>query len=648
MTPRLAAGARPAVADSVARRLLRHTARDLPRGAGPDPERTRLVLDWAGPVAADLPDERAVQAACGLMHVHGRATGGPAPLAVDYASVVAGLLGALGATALHLGRARGLELGEVRTSVAQGALLSVGQYLAAATAPADSAAATAPADSAAAGGDPPHAGQAPPAEGGLLPGGGPPPSAGCGDPPGGQATLVTCDGARVEIETLDPLAWREFWVRLGVPAGVAGRGWLPFQQRFATAVCPLPDALRQAARRHTVAELRAAADHAQVSLLVVRDDPAPATRPAPWQLTASSGPGGEAGPRPGPGGGPGPVDGAEAGTARRGGVPSPRPTPPPDAVLPLTGLRVVESTRRVQGPVAGHVLRMLGADVVRVEPPGGDPMRWLAPLAGGCSARFSALNAGKSVIEADLTTRQGRGTVRALAADADVFLHNWAPGKAARFGLTARDLSAGNPSLVYAWASGFGDAFGDRPPVGTDYLAQVHSGLAAAVRPADEPPAPSLMTLTDVLGGLVCAQGVLAALALRAATGRGGCVHSSLLSAGVLVPRPAYRAHWTPLDRPLRTADGHLYLGPGARRDPERVCRLLDGADPAFPADAAARFTRRTTRDWLARLAEAGTTATPVLTDLTALTRDAAFRTAVTPPDAATGYARPVTPWEFV
>jgi crotonobetainyl-CoA:carnitine CoA-transferase CaiB-like acyl-CoA transferase len=140
---------------------------------------------------------------------------------------------------------------------------------------------------------------------------------------------------------------------------------------------------------------------------------------------------------------------------------------------------------------------------------------------------------------------------------------------------------------------------------------------------------------------------VLAALALRAATGRGGCVHSSLLSAGVLVPRPAHRVRWTPLDRPLRTADGHLYLGPGARRDPERVCRLLDGADPAFPADAATRFARRTTRDWLARLAEAGVTATPVLADLTALTRDAAFRTAVTPPDAATGYARPVTPWEF-
>ncbi|POX49308.1 CoA transferase [Streptomyces sp. Ru71] len=589
MTPRLGVGTRPAVSLDVAERLLRHSARALPQGADADP--VRLLIGWAGPVARDLPDERAVQAACGLLHVHGRATGGPAPLAVDYASVVAGVLGALGVTAVRVGRARGLDLREVRTSVAQGALLAVGQYLAAATAASP---------------DP------------ELPSS--PPPSGAADAEG-LATLVTSDGVRAEIETLDPLAWREFWVRLGVPAGLAGRGWLPFQQRFATAVCPLPGALRQAARRCTLAELRAAADDTGVSLLVVRADPAPAACPAPWELT------------------PGPREAH--------GVPSPRPATADGAVLPLSGLRVVESTRRVQGPLAGHVLRMLGADVVRIEPPGGDPMRWLPPLAGDCSARFLALNAGKPVVEADLTTPQGRDTVRSLAAGADVFLHNWAPGKAARHGLDASDLLSAHPGLVYASASGFGDAFGDRPPVGTDYLAQVHSGLAAAVRPADEPPAPSLLTLTDVLGGLVCAQGALAGLAFRAATRRGARVHSSLLSAGVLVPRPAHRVRRPPLDRPLRTADGHLCLGPDARRHPEAVYRLLDGADPAYPQDAVARFARRTTEEWLARLADAGLTATPVLTDLRDLTRDAAFHAAVAPPDPATGYARPRAPWEF-
>ncbi|WP_328361815.1 CoA transferase [Streptomyces sp. NBC_00445] len=603
MTPRLRAAARPAVAAAIADRLLRHAAPGPRDATGPGRNAVRYIVDWAGPVDADLPDERAVQAACGLMQVHGRATGGPLPLAVDYASVVAGVLAAQGATALRVARARGLDLCEVRTSVAQGALLAVGQYLAAATAR-DNSRSPEP-DVPVAPSDVPHA--------------------------DGLATLETSDDARVEVETLDPLAWREFWVRLGVVPALAGRGWLPFQQRFATAVCPLPDELRRAARRRTLAELRAAAHHTGVSLLTVGSDPSPAVRPAPWCLTPV----------------PAPFPKARAHPESAG--PGPRPAAPVSgAVLPLTGLRVVESTRRVQGPLAGHVLRMLGAEVVRIEPPGGDPMRWLPPLSGDCSARFSALNAGKPVVEADLTTARGRDTVRALAAEADVFLHNWAPGKAAGLGLDASDLLPGHPALVYAWASGFGDAFGDRPPpLGTDYLAQVHSGLAAAVRPADQPPAPSLMTLTDVLGGLVCALGVLAALAAREATGRGSRVDSSLVSAAALVPRPAHRVRWTALDRPLRTADGHLCLGPEARARPEAVLRLLDGAGPMAAEDLAARVARRTTEEWTARLAEAGLTATPVRTDLAALARDPAFRAAVAPPDPVTGHARPYAPWEF-
>ncbi|PPS73452.1 hypothetical protein BV882_16115 [Streptomyces sp. 46] len=599
------ATARTAVAATIAGRLLRHAAPGLPDTSGPGREAVRCTVDWSGPVGADLPDEHAVQAACGLMQVHGRATGGPLPLAVDYASVVAGVLAAQGATALHVARARGLDLREVRTSVAQGALLAVGQYLAAATARDDSCS---PEPGS------PHAPVAPP----DVP------------QPGGLATLETADDARVEVETLDPLAWRDFWARLGVAPALAGRGWLPFEQRFATAVCPLPEELRQAALRRTMAELRAAANDTGVSLLAVGSDPAPAARPAPWSLT------------------PGPAPVPEARAHPDTAVPGPRPAVPVlGAVLPLAGLRVVESTRRVQGPLAGHVLRMLGAEVVRIEPPGGDPMRWLPPLAGDCSARFSALNAGKPVVEADLTTAQGRDTVRALIAEADVFLHNWAPGKAARLGLDACELLPGHPALVYAWASGFGDAFGDRPPLGTDYLAQVHGGLAAAVRPADQPPAPSLMTLTDVLGGLVCAQGVLAALAARETTGRGSRVDSSLVSAAALVPRPAHRARWTALDRPVRTADGHLCLGSAARAHPQAVLRLLDSAGPTATEDLAARFVRHTTEEWTARLAEAGLTATPVLTDLTALARDPAFRRAVAPPDPVTGHARPYAPWEF-
>jgi hypothetical protein len=196
VTPRLRAAARPAVAATIADRLLRHTAPGPRDPTGPGRDTVRYTVDWAGPVDADLPDERAVQAACGLMQVHGRATGGPLPLAVDYASVVAGLLAAQGVTALRIARARGLDLREVRTSVAQGALLAVGQYLAAATARADSG--------------------APEPDVPVVP----------SDVPqaDGLATLETSDDARVEVETLDPLAWREFWVRLGVAPAPARCG----------------------------------------------------------------------------------------------------------------------------------------------------------------------------------------------------------------------------------------------------------------------------------------------------------------------------------------------------------------------------------------------------------------------------------------
>ncbi|MYR89423.1 CoA transferase, partial [Streptomyces sp. SID685] len=77
----------------------------------------------------------------------------------------------------------------------------------------------------------------------------------------------------------------EFWALLGVPSALAGRGWLPFQQRFATAVCPLPEQLRAAARRRTLPDLAAAAYDSGVSLLTLGADPAPAVHPEPWRLT---------------------------------------------------------------------------------------------------------------------------------------------------------------------------------------------------------------------------------------------------------------------------------------------------------------------------------------------------------------------------
>lgn len=424
-------------------------------------------IGWPGPVDLPLADEAGVQAACGIMHVHGRKSGGPQPLSVAYASVAAGVLAAQGVLAALIARWRGAPVTGVWTSVAQAALLAVTQYLAAATAVDDWA-------------EP------------LLPGG----------PP-----FVSADGVRFEVETLQAEEWRRFWSLAGAEGEAVGRGWRSFEQRYATATCPLPDELHHAALRLDYAGLSALAARAGLSIMPVLDS-AGGPAPPPWVIS----------PRPAAGG---PVS---------DGAPSPQA-----GALPLTGMLVVESARRVQGPLAGHVLGMLGAHVIRVEPPGGDPMRGVPPMDGGCSARFRALNRGKEAAEIDIKSAAGRAAVCDLVAAADVFLHNWAPGRAERLELTAGQLARVNGRLVYAWASGWGDALGPCPPLGTDFMVQAYSGLAALVRPAGEPPAPSLMTLADVLGGLICAQGVLAALLARLTTGAGQRVDSSLLSAALVL-----------------------------------------------------------------------------------------------------------------
>jgi crotonobetainyl-CoA:carnitine CoA-transferase CaiB-like acyl-CoA transferase len=532
----------------------------------------RYEIDWAGPVDLPLIDEVTVQAACGIMHVHGRAVGRPTPVAVDYAATVAGMLAAQGVLAALIGRARGMRVDAVRTSVSQAALLSLSQYLAAATADDDEE----PYDT-------------------------------------GSATFASADGVSFEIETLDAEGWRRFWDDLGADPVWIRRGWRPFLHRFATATCPIPAALHAVMAQWRYAAVTEVASRAKVSVLRVRRatwPPAgPVSRRTPWQRT--------------------PMTGTKAGV------------PGNPVTSPLEGVVVVESTRRVQGPLAGHLLRMLGAELVRIEPPGGDPMRGMPPMAGDCSARFLALNKGKRVVEIDLTSTAGRVQARELVAGADVFLHNWAPGKATQWGLDADDLVRTRPGLVYAWASGWGDAFGVHPPLGTDFLVQSHSGLAAALRPEGEPPAPSLMTLTDVLGGLVCAEGVLAALLERVHTGHGQRVDSSLFSATHVVPRPCSRPVWTMLDRPLRSLDGYLMLARDSR-EPRQVAGAL-GLSGASCDGIALRCADEKADTVVRCLAEAGLSAAVVRMDLRELAADPRFSAAIN----TDGYACPLAPWEF-
>ncbi|GGU92690.1 hypothetical protein GCM10010182_05020 [Actinomadura cremea] len=476
-------------------------------------------IGWSGPVRVPMRGEHDVQAACGVMQVHGRAAGGPRVLPVDFASVCAGVLAAQAFTAGALAAPHGRTDVAATTSVAQAAALALTQYVAVATAE-------------------PGAGRPSPA-----------PFVGAERTP----PFRSSDGVRFEIETFDAERWLGFWTALGADRAAIVRGWPPFQQRFGTATCALPPELGKTAGEHDHRTLRAAAGAANVSLVPIRDTtaPPPPAPASPWRLTPlaspSTPPCSAAGSTswPGP-----PVSGGGGG--------------------PLAGVRVVESTNRVQGPLAGHLLGLLGADVVRLEPPGGDPLRGVAPMGGGgeCSARFLALNRGKAAVEADLKSAAGRDAALRLAASADVFLQNWPPGRAARFRLDAADL----PSLVYAHAGGWADALPAPQPMGTDYLVQAHSGVAALVS------GPTLMTITDVLGGLIAAEGAVAGLLARARTGAGVRVETALIDAARLLREAVH----SPVD--------------GAPRAPVVSDLAAMAADPAYAAvfetDGAASYSR--------------------------------------------------------
>ncbi|MFG3041362.1 CoA transferase [Streptomyces sp. NPDC048330] len=402
--------------------------------------------------------------------------------------------------------------------------------------------------------------------------------------PGGPP-FTSAEGHLFELETLDPGVWAAFWRALDAEAEAIRQGWRPFQFRYATACAPFPQDLHQVTRRHTVERIRQAAVGSGAEVCVLRTLAERAKE----------------------------VDGADPWSLRAllPGVPPSAP-PPAWPARPLEGLTVLEAGRRIQAPLAAHLLGLLGARVVRIEPPGGDPLRGMPPACSGVSARWLALNRGKEAVEIDIKSSADRRRLLELAAEANVFLHNWAPGKAAELGLDADHLAAANPALVYAYTGGWADRIADAP-MGTDFMVQARTGVGEAVHPEGEVPAPSLMTLLDVLGGLHGTEAVLAGLLLRERTGHGVRVDSSLLGASdtLLAPTLArVRRGFDPratagFRHPMRTSDG--WIAP---------------SDDCAAATAAYDLSGMCTEDALHQLRSHGLTATAVTTDLSALAHD--------------------------
>ena len=230
--------------------------------------------------------------------------------------------------------------------------------------------------------------------------------------------------------------------------------------------------------------------------------------------------------------------------------------------LPLHGIRVIDASRVLAGPFATMLLADLGADVIKVEPPGGDETRtwgppWWGDPADRRSAYFASVNRNKRSVVLDLRADAGRAALDRLLATADLLVHNYRPAAAAPLGLAPDALRARHAALVVASVGGFPGAHAERPAY--DLLAQAVSGLMSVTGEAGGPPMKVGVALLDLVAGLECAVGALAALVGR---GRAASVQVSLVEAGVTSLINVLGSHLATGAEPGRHGNAHPSIAP--------------------------------------------------------------------------------------
>jgi len=311
---------------------------------------------------------------------------------------------------------------------------------------------------------------------------------------------------------------------------------------------------------------------------------------------------------------------------------------------PLSGLLVADFSRILAGPYATMLMADLGAEVIKVEGPGGDDTRsWVPPTRDEVSTYYLSINRNKRSIVLDLKDPADQQTARDLARRADVMIENFKPGGLAKFGLDYDRVSAENARLIYASISGFGSGGGAHLP-GYDLLVQAMSGLMSLTGSPDGPPYRAGISVFDVMTGMHALIGILSALHEREQSGRGQHVEVNLLSsalsglvnqtaayvAGGAVPQRMGNAHPSLFPyEPLPTADGDLIVIAGNDRQFSALVAALGipelADDPRFATvgDRTSnreqlrpllerQLAQRTRAEWFEILVAAGLPAGPI------------------------------------
>jgi formyl-CoA transferase len=361
---------------------------------------------------------------------------------------------------------------------------------------------------------------------------------------------------------------------------------------------------------------------------------------------------------------------------------------------PLEGVRVLDISRMVTGPVACYYLAALGAEVVRVEPPGGDPTWSGPPFVGPAGVHAGPRTAddislaplrrqrGKRSVVVDLHDERGRAIVLQLAAWADVLVENFRPGYLAARGLDREALAAANPRLVHCAVTGFGHTGPYRDLPAMDLVVQAMSGLMAKTGFPDGPPTKSGVMIGDQVPTLFAVIGILAALRQRDRDGRGRFVDVSMMDSLLQLvwdePVDHYeRAGMAPRsgNTDLRagpigafaTLDGHVTIVLTTEEHWQRLCAEMDRPDLAvhtrttrrgallqeLVGEVAAWCRTRSTADVLAAFrrtgAPSGTVEPPAVgrTDPHVAERASLEELRYEPAGGATGFLGPTVPFHI-
>ena len=229
---------------------------------------------------------------------------------------------------------------------------------------------------------------------------------------------------------------------------------------------------------------------------------------------------------------------------------------------PLSGVRVLDFSKILAGPLCTQYLADLGADVIKVEPPSGDDTRSWPPFEDGVGAIFTAVNRNKRGIALNLRQPAGLAIAHALARDADIVVESFGPGVADRLGIGWDRLSALNPRLVYASISGYGTRGPMKDGKGYDLIAQAFTGMLSLTGEPGGPPARSPFSPIDQATGYHAVIGVLGAIMQRDRTGRGVKIEASLFDSAVGLLGYFLQNYWVRGTEPERPGSGHESLCP--------------------------------------------------------------------------------------